>query len=72
MSQSKRKSLVEALVNQVSGFVLSVLIFQYIIGPYLLGIEPNWIHNINITIIFTVVSVIRSYFVRRLFNKWGS
>ena len=71
MAQSKKLSAIESVVNQVTGFLLSVLIFQYIIGPYMLGIQPDWVDNMNITVVFTIVSMVRGYVVRRIFNKLG-
>jgi hypothetical protein len=71
MSQSKRFSLLESFLNQFSGLVLSLLLFQYLVGPYMLGITPSWVDNIQVTLVFTLVSVLRSYLFRRIFNRIG-
>lgn len=69
MSQSKTSSLVEAILNQLSGFIFSLLVWAYVIVP-LYDFELNWKTNFEITIIFTVLSIARSYCWRRLFNKF--
>lgn len=69
MTQSKRMSALESVVNQVSGFVMSLLLWQYLIAP-LYDIVPDWQQNFEITVIFTLFSIVRSYCVRRIFNKY--
>lgn len=68
MSQSKTQSAVEAVLNQLSGFILSLLVWAYCIAP-LYGFTVNWNQNFQITFIFAVVSTIRSYLWRRFFNR---
>lgn len=65
--QSKRQSLIESLLGTAIGFIISVLVWQYIVNP-LWDLHTGIIANLQITILFTVVSVVRSYFVRRGFN----
>ncbi len=67
--QSKTHSLIEVLLNIGSGFVISVLLQQYLITP-IYHLPTSGSQNITITIIFTVVSVARSYFFRRLANYY--
>ncbi len=55
-------------VNTVIGFALSVAI-QMIIYP-LMGLDVSIGENIYITLIFMVVGILRSYLVRRAFNRW--
>lgn len=55
-------------VNTVIGFTLSVAI-QMIIYP-LMGLDVSIGENIYITLIFMVVGILRSYLVRRAFNRW--
>lgn len=64
--QSKKQSFIESLINQVSGFIISVLIYALIFPIF--DINVPFITNIWITLCFTAVSVIRSYFIRRYFN----
>ena len=67
MNQSKLESLVEASLNTASGFVVSLLVWQWVVAP-LFGLPVDWAMNFWITGIFTVVSILRSYIWRRLFN----
>ena len=70
MRQSRIKSLIEQFMNIGSGFIVSLLIWSYVIVP-VWGIETNFHDNLHITLIFTVVSIIRGYIWRRIFNKIG-
>jgi len=67
MAQTKKKSLIESLVNTLSGLVISFLI-QITIYP-IMGIPVKLHQNIIITFVFFIASIIRSYVVRRFFNK---
>lgn len=66
MEQSKLESAVEATLNIGSGFVLSLVVWQILAGLY--GIPMPLSRNLEITSIFTVVSLARSYLWRRIFN----
>ena len=68
MAQTKKSSLLESVLNQVSGFVLSLLVWQFLVAPWY-GFTPDWGTNFEITGIFAVVSTLRSYVWRRFFNK---
>lgn len=63
MTQTKIESLLEALLNTAVGFITSLLTWRVV--SYLLGMEHSWTQNLLITGIFTVVSIARSYLVRR-------
>lgn len=67
MKQSKTQSLKETVISTFIGLAVS-LITQIIIFP-LYGMEVSFNQNIQITIIFTVVSILRGYLVRRYFNR---
>jgi hypothetical protein len=66
MSQSKKGSLIESLVNIVVGYVLSNIIWAVI--AWYQDLDFTWQRNVGIVSIFTVASLIRSYTLRRLFN----
>jgi hypothetical protein len=66
MKQSRLMSLVEALTNVVVGFGLAVLT-QIMIFP-LFGLGVSLVQNLQIGAIFTAVSILRSYALRRLFE----
>lgn len=59
-------SLVEALTNVTAGFGLAVLT-QMMIFP-LFGLGVSLVQNLQIGAIFTAVSILRSYALRRLFE----
>ena len=69
---TKKKSASEALVNAVGGYPIG-----YGLGIIILPISTGWIQNdpyianIAITGTFAVTSFVRSYFLRRLFEKYG-
>jgi len=65
--QTKKQSLFESILNILVGYLIS-LISLFIIFP-LLGIESSPGKNITISIYFTVISLIRSYLLRRFFNR---
>lgn len=66
MEQSRKASAIEAVVNIIIGMGVA-LGSQYLVFP-LVGIE-NVSHktHIEITVWFTFISFIRSYFIRRFF-----
>ncbi len=66
MKQSSSLSLIEALVSVSIGFCVAYLT-QLLVFPFY-GIILSHADNAAITAVFTAVSIIRGYFVRRLFN----
>jgi len=66
--QSKRHSVLEVTVNLVGGLLFSIFIVQPIVFAYY-DISLDVTTNTSIAVIFTAVSFIRSYIVRRIFNK---
>ena len=69
MTQSRRMSLIETCASIAIGFVVSVIITALVMPAY--GHQVTLQDNIEITLIFTVASIIRGYLVRRAFVKWG-
>lgn len=67
MKQSKKQSLTETVISTFIGLAVS-LITQIVVFP-LYGMEVSFNQNIQITIIFTFVSIARGYLVRRYFNN---
>ena len=65
--QSKRLSIIEAVANTSIGLIVSYLV-QLLIFPYF-GLNVSHSTNIKITLIFFVVSFLRGYILRRVFNK---
>lgn len=68
MGQSRRASAVEATTNIVVGFIVSYLVWVLIVVP-LYHLPVSHTDNFIITCIFTVASWIRSYTLRRVFNR---
>ena len=69
---SKKKSASEALVNSFGGYPVG-----YGVGIIILPLSMGWIQedpymaNIVITGVYATVSFVRSYFLRRVFEKYG-
>ncbi len=64
--QSRLMSLIEALANVVVGFWLAV-IAQLVVFP-LFGLSVSFGQNLAIATLFTGVSLMRGYVLRRLFE----
>lgn len=66
MKQSRAMSLVEALTNVVVGCGIAV-VTQMLVFP-LFGLAVTLTENMVIGVIFTAVSIARSFALRRLFE----
>lgn len=66
MKQSRAMSAVESVSNVVVGYALAVGT-QFAIFP-LFGIRVGVVENLGIGVVFTVVSLVRSYALRRFFE----
>jgi hypothetical protein len=67
MNQSKLGSLIESLMNIVIGFVIN-FVANMLILPVFGFTALTWETNLYIGLAYTVVSVVRSYVIRRWFN----
>ncbi len=65
--QSRKQSLIESVVNVLVGYVVA-LVSQLAIFP-LFGVNLPLADNLLISAFFTVVSIVRSYLIRRVFNR---
>jgi len=65
--QTRTQSLIESGVNILIGYIVA-LISQIIVFP-IVGIEASFSQNLEIGLYFTAISLVRSYLVRRYFNK---
>ena len=69
---SHKKSLSEAFVNSFGGYPIG-----YGLGIVVLPLSMGWIQedplvaNLAITFVYASVSFVRSYFLRRVFEKCG-
>lgn len=66
MSQSKKGSLAEALINTAIGFVINTIANITVLPA--LGIPVTIADSLHISVVFTFISVARSYVIRRWFN----
>ncbi len=66
MTQTKLQSLIESLLNIVVGYIVAIA-SQLLIFP-LFDIQIPLSANLWIGLWFTVISLIRSYVIRRWFN----
>ncbi len=71
-ADSHKKSLSEAFVNSFGGYPIG-----YGLGIVVLPLSMGWIQedplvaNLAITLVYATVSFVRSYFLRRIFEKFG-
>ena len=66
MKQSRLMSLLESLANVLVGYVVAV-VTQMVVFP-LFGLAVTVTENLLIGLIFTAVSIVRSYALRRGFE----
>jgi len=66
--QKKSHSLIESLINVLIGYFIA-LAAQLIIFPNY-GIHISMSDNLSIGALFTIISIARSYVLRRLFNRF--
>ncbi len=67
MTQSRAMSLMEAATNVVVGYVLAIAT-QIVVFP-LFGIRTGMTEHLTIGLAFVVVSLVRGYLLRRLFER---
>lgn len=65
-AQSKKMSLVESIANVVVGFGIATGA-NYVVLPWF-GYDVTWSDSAGIGLILTVVSLVRSYVLRRVFE----
>jgi hypothetical protein len=67
MKQNKFQSFIESCIQVSIGFIIAYCI-QLMVFPFY-DIEVTYYENFQITIIFTLASLSRSYIIRRCFNR---
>lgn len=67
--QTKTQSLIESVTNVAIGYFVALL-SQLLVFP-MFDIHVSFGDNIAIGLWFTAISVVRSYVVRRWFNRRG-
>ena len=68
MKQSRAMSLVEAVTNVIVGYGVAV-VTQILIFP-MFGLHATLAQNLKMGVIFSFVSIARSFALRRLFERW--
>ncbi len=66
--QSRHQSLIEAITNVMVGYALAVLT-QIVVFPWF-GLQIPFRDNLAIGAVFVMISLLRSYALRRLFERW--
>ena len=66
MTQSRRMSLIEAITNVAVGYALAVA-SQIVVFPWF-GVQASLGENLALGGVFTCISLLRSYALRRLFE----
>ena len=69
MQQSRMMSLVETVANVGIGYGLAVATQMAVLPVF--GIRVSLLDNLQIGLVFTVVSLLRGYGLRRLFDRLG-
>lgn len=67
MTQSRRHSALEAVSNIAIGFVLSLLLQMFLM--HAMAVPTSWSQDVQITICFTILSLVRTYVLRRIWNR---
>lgn len=67
MIKSNKRNIIETIIDVGSGLILAILI-QLFIFPFF-DLYPTILESFHIAIIFTVISMLRSWFWRTIFNK---
>jgi hypothetical protein len=68
MKQSRAMSLIESVANVVVGYGVAV-VTQILIFP-VFGLHATLAQNLKMGVIFSFVSIARSFALRRLFERW--
>lgn len=66
MGQLRRHSAVETLTSTAVGYAVSFIANAALLP--LFGFSPNTLQNLSLTTVYTAISLIRGYSLRRLFN----
>ena len=65
--QSKKESMIESLTSTTIGIIIGIVLNLTILPIF--GYPVSWSDSLWISVIFTIVSIIRSYVIRRFFNS---
>lgn len=68
--QSRKQSVLESTTSTAAGFVVSWAATPLILGAF--GYQTTAATAFGVTAVYTALSLVRGYVVRRLFNHWGA
>ena len=68
--QSRKHSAAEAVANVAIGYAISTAANLMVLPAF--GYHVTALDAAGIGVVFTVISLVRSYALRRLFNAWHS
>ena len=68
MTQLRRHSALEAVTNVIVGFGVSVLANVFVLPAF--GLPVSLSQATGIGVVFTFISLVRSYVLRRVFNRF--
>ena len=65
--QTKKQSFIESLTSTTIGIIIGIVLNLTILPIF--GYPVSVVDSLWISVIFTIVSIIRSYIIRRWFNS---
>ena len=68
MKQSRRGSAIESAINVGIGYGVSVVANILVLPMF--GMYPSLADSLAIGLVFTVISLVRSYAIRRMGNRY--
>jgi hypothetical protein len=68
MSQTRKRSALEALAQIIVGYTVSVC-GNILVLP-MFGLNPSVADSLGIGLVFSAISLVRGYVLRRVFNMW--
>lgn len=68
MTQTRLASMIEAVANVAAGFILSFCLQVAVSVIY--DLNTSLMQDAQIVLMFTCLSLVRSYILRRLFNRY--
>jgi len=67
VKQTRTASAVESIANIIIGFLIQYFFLYAVL--YSIGVTITWAQNFYVGVVMTVVSLIRAYALRRLFEE---
>lgn len=69
LEQTKTGSAIETIANTACGYLINYIILILILTSPYFKLASIQTQALGMTTIFTIVSLLRGYFIRRLFNR---